>query len=119
MSDNDHSFTYVMELSWRTIHILCVDRGELRERLPRAWDEGMSMISPESLPVDCERAKNGLVQIRETLNADLDSYMARTFGAARASVRRKHGDTLERVAELVLDVRSDLERHEEYRKQHT
>ena len=83
-----------------------------------AWDEGMSNIPPDDLPNDCKTAKDALQKLRVELSREPDSYMARQFGAAYASLRRRHHHpTIERFAKMMLSISADLERHLEYRKQ--
>ena len=106
------SSAYNCERAHRSTYLLATLPMEMRERLPVAWDEGMSMINPNLLPSDCTIAATGLQELRRELNRETDTYFARTFGSARASLRRRHNfPTLKRFAKLMLDIEADLDRH--------
>ena len=108
------SAAYNCELAFRTVDILATSAGDLRQRLPMAWDEGLSMINPDNLPSDCALAKNELVELRRVFSRENDSYFAREFGMARANIARKHRTTLEKLAHRMTNVQADLNRHFEY-----
>ena len=112
------SAAYNCELAWRSIHLLATLPGNLRERLPEAWDEGMCNIPPNSLPDECRTAKRGLTFLRQEFSAVREGYYAEKFGCAFASVqRRHHSPTLTKLAETMLDVKADLDRQFEFEKQ--
>ena len=104
---------YACQLSWQSIHILCVDPMGLRVRLPLAWDEGMSQIAISALPTECKTARELLLELREFFDVPCSAYDAREFGASHVAVRRKHGTTLTRLADKMMDIHSDLSRCEE------
>ena len=109
------SSAYNCELAHRSTYLLATLPMELRERLPAAWDRGMCMIAPDSLPEECRIASTALRELRIELRRDCDSYFAKTFGAAYASLRRRHNyPTLNRFAKLMLEVEADLERQFEF-----
>ncbi|QPM89399.1 hypothetical protein [Pseudooceanicola algae] len=104
---------YACQLSWQSIHILCVNPMGLRVRLPLAWDEGMSLIEIPSLPRECKSARELLVELSDFFDVPCSNYDAREFGAAQVAVRRKHETTLTKLADNMMDIYSDLSRYEE------
>jgi len=99
------SLAYVYERSYRSIVILCTDVGNIRERLPLAWDSGMSQISANEIP---EEWRNALEKL-EMLQTEFNRKSSPMWGNARVSVHYRHGHTLSKIAERMLSLHAMFE----------
>ncbi|WP_187429462.1 hypothetical protein ROLI_032490 [Roseobacter fucihabitans] len=92
------SLVYCCERSHLSIRVLCLDPGNLRQRLPLAWEAGHCAISENELPETALQGRKNIPSLRQFFTQKQSSI----FGSARASVRRKHETTLIQVAQQML-----------------